>query len=68
MGHRDLVLVDLLTRHALRQRRRVAEAEPHVNDAGAEVRGAHPEHFGHFASLPLPDVDGALAELEYAID
>ncbi len=40
----------------------------HVNDAGAEVRRAHPEQFGHFASLPLPDVDGALAELEYAID
>jgi predicted TIM-barrel fold metal-dependent hydrolase len=39
-----------------------------VNDAGAEVRRAHPDRFGHFASLPLPDVDGALAELEYAMD
>jgi hypothetical protein len=26
----------------------------HVNDAGAEVRRAHPGRFGHFASLPLP--------------
>jgi len=40
----------------------------HVNDAGAEVRRAHPSRFGHFASLPLPDVDAALKELEYAID
>lgn len=28
----------------------------HVNEAGAELRGRHP---GRFASLPLPDVDGA---------
>ena len=40
----------------------------HVNDAGAEVRRAHPDRFGHFAALPLPDVDGALAELAYALD
>jgi predicted TIM-barrel fold metal-dependent hydrolase len=40
----------------------------HVNDAGAEVRRAHPGRFGHLASLPLPDVDAALKELEYAID
>lgn len=40
----------------------------HVNEAGAEIRRADPDRFGHFASLPLPDVDGALAELEYAID
>jgi len=40
----------------------------HVNDAGAEVRRAHPRRFGQFASLPLPDVDAALTELEYALD
>lgn len=39
-----------------------------VNDAGAEIRRAHPGRFGHLASLPLPDVDGALAELGYALD
>src|SRR5205823_12202954 len=27
-----------------------------------------PDRFGHFASLPLPDVDGALAELARALD
>lgn len=40
----------------------------HVNDTGAEVRRAHPDRFGHFAALPVPDVDGALAELGYALD
>ena len=40
----------------------------HVNDTAAEIRRAHPDRFGHFASLPLPDVDAALEELEYAID
>lgn len=39
-----------------------------VNNTGAEVRRAHPDRFGHFASLPLPDVDGALAELAHAVD
>ncbi|GAA0368886.1 amidohydrolase [Actinoallomurus spadix] len=32
-----------------------------------EVRG-HPDRFGQFATLPLPDVDGALAELAYCFD
>ncbi|GAA2974160.1 amidohydrolase family protein [Streptomyces enissocaesilis] len=40
----------------------------HVNETGAAIRTAHPHRFGHFASLPLPDVDGALAELAYAMD
>ncbi len=40
----------------------------HVNDAGAEIRRDHPARFGHFASLPVLDVDAALNELEYATD
>lgn len=39
-----------------------------VNVFGAALRTAHPGRFGHFASLPLPDVDGALAEAAYALD
>ena len=39
-----------------------------VNDAGASMVQAHPTRFGLFASLPLPDVDGALAEIQYAFD
>jgi 6-methylsalicylate decarboxylase len=40
----------------------------HVNDTGADIVREHPTRFGHFASLPLPDIDGALAELAYALD
>lgn len=39
-----------------------------VNTFGAGLRAAHPGRFGHFASLPLPDVEGALAEAAHALD
>ncbi|MFI8191563.1 amidohydrolase family protein [Streptomyces sp. NPDC085946] len=39
-----------------------------VNEAGAGTVRAHPGRFGLFASLPLPDVDGALEEIAYACD
>jgi len=39
-----------------------------VNETGAAIRSRHPERFGHFASLPLPDAAGALAEVAYALD
>ncbi len=38
------------------------------NDYGARLMADHPGRFGMFATLPLPDVDGALAEMEYALD
>ncbi|MEU1042960.1 amidohydrolase family protein [Streptomyces sp. NPDC005907] len=39
-----------------------------VNEDGARIVREHPGRFGLFASLPLPDVDGALAEIAYAFD
>ena len=39
-----------------------------VNDAGAAIRATHPDRFGHFASLPFPDVQGSLDELDRALD
>ena len=38
------------------------------NEAAADLIREHPDRFAGFAALPLPDVDGALAELEYALD
>jgi predicted TIM-barrel fold metal-dependent hydrolase len=39
-----------------------------VNEFGAATAQAHPSRFGHFASLPLPDVHGALSEARHALD
>jgi predicted TIM-barrel fold metal-dependent hydrolase len=39
-----------------------------VNDFAAQVARDHPDRFGFFATLTLPDVDGALAELARAFD
>ena len=38
------------------------------NDYFAKLVSDHPTRFGMFATLPLPDVDGALKEIEYAYD
>ena len=40
----------------------------YVNDEGAKATSSHPTRFGMFASLPLPDIDGSLAEISYAFD
>jgi 6-methylsalicylate decarboxylase len=39
-----------------------------VNEFAARTMGEHRGRFGGFASLPLPDVDGALEEVAYALD
>jgi predicted TIM-barrel fold metal-dependent hydrolase len=39
-----------------------------VNEAGVRALERHPTRFGLFASLPFPDVDGTLDEIDYAYD
>jgi predicted TIM-barrel fold metal-dependent hydrolase len=44
------------------------ELARHVNDEGARLVARSPARFGLAATLPLPDVDGAMAELTHAYD
>jgi predicted TIM-barrel fold metal-dependent hydrolase len=38
-----------------------------ANEAAADAIRTHPDRFGAFASLPLPDVDSVLTEIDYAL-
>jgi predicted TIM-barrel fold metal-dependent hydrolase len=52
-------------RGSVEQTRRLARA---INDRAGTIRAGAPSRFGHFASVPMPDVDGTIAEIAYALD
>ena len=39
-----------------------------VNEYAADLVAKHPDRFGFFATLTLPDVEGAISEMNYALD
>ncbi|HTP99783.1 MAG TPA: amidohydrolase family protein [Casimicrobiaceae bacterium] len=53
---------------AFTARERMFAVNRECNEFGARMMADHGERFGLFASLPLPDVESSLGEIEYALD
>lgn len=61
-------ITSLTPRVVLNNPHRLREVARTCNEFQAQLVQDHPSRFGSFALLPLPDVDGALQELTYALD
>jgi len=54
-----------LPRASVEENRRLTRL---ANDYAVKIRSEHPGRFGIFAYVPMPDIDGTLKEIEYALD
>jgi predicted TIM-barrel fold metal-dependent hydrolase len=66
--HIRTAITSLTPRVILKNLHRLREVARICNEFQARMLLEHPSRFGSFALLPLPDVDGALEELTYALD
>jgi predicted TIM-barrel fold metal-dependent hydrolase len=66
--HIRTAITSLTPRVILNNMHRLGEVARICNEFQARMVLEHPARFGSFALLPLPDVDGALEELTYALD
>jgi predicted TIM-barrel fold metal-dependent hydrolase len=61
-------ITSLTPRIVLKNRHRLRDVARACNEFQARMVQDHRSRFGAFALLPLPDVEGALQELNYALD
>jgi 6-methylsalicylate decarboxylase len=61
-------ITSLTPRVVLKNLDRLRDVARTCNEFQARMVLEHPSRFGSFALLPLPDVDGALEEITYALD
>ena len=64
----ETAITSLTPRVLMANSHRLREVARTCNEFQARMLGNHPSRFGAFALLPLPDVEGALEELAYALD
>jgi predicted TIM-barrel fold metal-dependent hydrolase len=64
----DAAITSLTPRVLLKNSHRLREVARNCNEFQAARVQRHPARIGAFALLPLPDVDGALDEIGYALD
>jgi predicted TIM-barrel fold metal-dependent hydrolase len=66
--HIQTAITSLTPRVVLNNLNRLRVLARDCNEFQARMLLEHPARFGSFALLPLPDVDGALEEITYALD